>query len=80
MNLKLFVWDELFSEYTNGIMIALAESKEEAMAIIIDRAEKDISGPLKGKYVDIIKEDLERCNPKVFYDKIGLFYMMEFNF
>lgn len=34
-NLRLYVWEDVLSDYTDGVMFALAESVEEARAIIM---------------------------------------------
>lgn len=36
-NLKLFVWHEVFYDYTPGMAFALAETEEEARKLIIDQ-------------------------------------------
>lgn len=71
-NLKLYVWEDVLSDYTDGIMFALAESKEEAMAIIISKAENEIYPKKRDDLLRMIKEDLEN-EPKVYADKVGFF-------
>ena len=61
--LKLFVWEDVLTDYTSGIMFALAESVEEARKIILENGGK-------GQYSvesELLKE------PKVYEDKMGLF-------
>lgn len=52
--LKLFVWEGVFVDYTSGIAVALASSKEEAIETFksLDLSESSI-------------EELENTEPKV---------------
>ena len=34
-NLKLFVWTDVLWDYSNGIALALAETKEQAIAMLV---------------------------------------------
>ena len=54
--LKLFVWEDVLVDYTSGVMFALAESVEEARAML--RTENMIS----------ITKDVQQ-EPKVYTDK-----------
>ena len=36
-NLKLFVWTDVLSDFTEGIAFALANTEEEARTLIIDQ-------------------------------------------
>jgi hypothetical protein len=35
MTLKLYVWENVLTDYTDGVMFALAESVEEARSLIL---------------------------------------------
>lgn len=34
MTLKLYVWEDVLNDYTSGMAVALAESKEEALRLL----------------------------------------------
>lgn len=34
MNLKLYIWEDFYSDYTDGIAVAIASSLEEAKALV----------------------------------------------
>ena len=34
-NLKVFVWEDVLADYTNGMMFAIAENVEEARKLLI---------------------------------------------
>ena len=34
MNLKLYVWEDFYSDFTDGIAVAIASSFEEAKALV----------------------------------------------
>lgn len=40
-NLKLFVWERVLCDNTDGMMVALAETEKEAQDLIIKKAIKD---------------------------------------
>lgn len=42
-SLKLFVWEEVLTDYTDGVMFSLASSKEEAIALILNKAKESPS-------------------------------------
>ena len=48
--LKLFVWDDVFCDYTCGVAFALAETKEEAVRLIVAQAERE-----EQRYIDELK-------------------------
>jgi len=39
--LKLFVWNEVYCDYTCGVAFALAETKEQAEQLLLDAAKQD---------------------------------------
>ena len=39
-NLKLFVWEDVLSDYTSGVMFALAKDVEQARKVILDKYKK----------------------------------------
>lgn len=39
-NLKLFVWEDVLWDYSNGIAFALAESKEQAIEMLVTSYEE----------------------------------------
>lgn len=43
-NLKLFVWENVLCDNTDGMMVALAETEKEAQDLIIKKATKDEEG------------------------------------
>lgn len=80
-SLKLYVWENVLTDYTSGIMFALATSVEEARELICPgwQATEDAlrdptfrgdrSRPL-GQYIGREHEDL-RGEPKVFDSPVG---------
>lgn len=59
--LKLFVWEKVLVDYTDGIMFALAKDVDQARNIIRKRARE--------YYID---DDLEK-EPEVYTDPVGFF-------
>jgi hypothetical protein len=57
--LKLFVWEKVLTDYTDGVMFALAPDVETARAAIL--AQQDF---------DIVRSDLA-AEPKVFTSTVG---------
>lgn len=57
--LKLYVWENVLTDYTSGIMFALASSPEEARKKI-----------LGGQFSAIMKADL-MAEPQVFTKPVG---------
>lgn len=55
MTLKLFVWENVLTDYSDGIMFALAETVEQAREVII---KKDPGAYFKGGVMhnDLLKE------------------------
>lgn len=60
--LKLYVWEGALSDYTDGIMFALAESADDARKIILEK-----SGDLRSVVLGL-KED-----PKEYTNKVGFY-------
>ena len=71
-NLNLYVWEDVLSDYTDGIMFALAESKEEAIGILLEKAGNYKQIVQSGKWL-CMKGELEKNEPKVYYDRVGFF-------
>jgi hypothetical protein len=68
-NLKLFVWEDVLSDYTDGIMFALASSADEAKVIIVEKAKNT---GYEGGYLKEIEGYLE-FEPKAYEDAVGFF-------
>ncbi len=68
MNLKLFVWEDVLSDYTDGIMFALAESADEARTIIVEKAKADGYD----RHLGEIEIEL-KVEPKSYNNKVGFF-------
>ena len=66
-DLKLFVWENVLTDYTSGIAFALAENVEEARKIILDRFKTE-----EGYISDTLKADL-LDKPKVTDSKEGFY-------
>lgn len=64
-DLKLFVWENVLTDYTSGRAFALAENVEEARKIIFDRFKTE-----EGYLSDTLKADLAD-EPKVMDCKEG---------
>lgn len=64
--LKLYVWEGVLCDYTDGIMFALAESVEEARQAILESAD---GWAFPGSRIDA---DL-RIEPKEYSSKVGFF-------
>jgi hypothetical protein len=62
-NLKLFVWEGVFCDWTCGVAFALAETPEEARAILTNQS--------KDWEKEEFKTELS-SNPKVYEDKMGI--------
>jgi hypothetical protein len=60
--IKLYVWEEVLVDYTDGVMFALATSADEARQIIMEE-----SGGLPSVELDLEQE------PKEYTDKVGFF-------
>jgi hypothetical protein len=60
-NIKLFVWTDVLTDYTSGIMFALAETADEARSLI----RKEV-----GYESSTVDEDLKK-EPSIYTDKIG---------
>ena len=60
--LRLYVWEDVLTGYTSGVMFALAESVEAARNMIIE-AYSEQGG-------DELKKDLE-CEPDVYEKPFG---------
>ena len=58
-NLKLYVWEDVLSDYTSGVMFALAEDKEHAKKMILEEYNDIDNGEFAG-------EPLEITDPKGF--------------
>lgn len=72
--LKLFVWEEVLTDYTDGVMFALAESKEEAMALILNKA-KESPRIMRQNSLPWMEEELELNKPKVYENPVGFFLL-----
>lgn len=78
-SLKLFVWEEVLSDSIDSVMFALAESKEDAIAIILDKA-KGGDTPV-GKHstqfwirkIRWMKKGLEEHEPQIYDAPAGFF-------
>lgn len=64
--MKLYVWTEVLSDYTDGIMFALADSPEHAKSVIVDQAKQEY-----GRYIDEIARELDAKEPQAFDQPIG---------
>ena len=66
-DLKLFIWENVLTDYTSGIAFALAENPEEARKIIFAKFEK------KEQYLsDTLKSDLSD-EPEMIDTKDGFY-------
>jgi hypothetical protein len=73
LGLKLFVWEDVLSDYTDGIMFALAESVDDARSIIMDEARMDgYNTKLGHTDIELIQIEL-KAEPKVYNGKVGFF-------
>ena len=74
-NLKLYVWEDVLSDYTEGIMFALANSAEEAREIILEKA-CEFYGVEDAEYTQMSLEPIIRDlkdEPRVFDSEVGFF-------
>jgi hypothetical protein len=72
-NLKLYVWDHVLSDYTDGIMFSLATSVEEAKDLILS----EIRGGCDG-LLDQAQHDLDRHEPTIYESRSGFWYQGEY--
>jgi hypothetical protein len=61
MKLKLYVWEDVLEDYTQGVMFALAPNKEEARRLIAEKMGYD--RPVS----DLNQEPKEVTKPEGFY-------------
>ena len=61
--MKLFLWREVLSDYTHGVMFALAEDVEQARSLIKAKYEGDGNGTL----YELARE------PEVFSEPFGFY-------
>tara|TARA_R110002020_G_scaffold340130_1_gene555133 strand:- start:898 stop:1119 length:222 start_codon:yes stop_codon:yes gene_type:complete len=66
-NLKLYVWEGVLTDYTDGCMFALAKNVEEARKVILDKSEKEDEYMSKILQRDLASEPKVIDNPKGFY-------------
>ena len=71
--LKLFVWEDVLTDYTDGVMFALAKSKEEAIALILNKAKE--CPRMRVNVVPWMEEELELNKPKVYENPVGFFLL-----
>jgi len=66
-DLKLFIWENVLTDYTSGIAFALAENAEQAREIIFAKFEKE------EQYLsDTVKADLSD-EPEMIDNKAGFY-------
>ncbi len=64
--LKLYVWEGIFTDYTDGLAVALANSVEEARELVIKRLPYDDGG-----YI----EEIRNKQPQIATEP-GAFYVL----
>jgi hypothetical protein len=65
--MKLFVWNDVLTDYTSGIAFALAENVDEARKLILEKYEKEQS------YIsDMLVSDLN-AEPLIIENKEGFY-------
>jgi len=61
--LKVYVWEEVFRDYTTGIAFAIAENSEQARDLVEEQ--------MNYRHDDLAHEpkeiDLDNCKPQAFY-------------
>lgn len=55
MKLKMFVFTEVLKVYKNGIIVMVAESREEAIELYIEKEELDCNDPWDAKEIEDLK-------------------------
>ena len=53
-SLKLFVWEDVFRDWTPGLAVAIAPNKEEAIKLIKAEGAADYEGELSSKEPEIL--------------------------
>ena len=61
--MKLYVWDNVLTDYTDGIMFAVAESLEQAREALLEQDRRQFN--CNGRNSSSVLRDLER-EPKVY--------------
>lgn len=61
-NLKLYVWENVFSDYTHGLAVVLASSVEEARVLLKSQ-----------KLFDWEEDEIDANEPVVYEDKVAVF-------
>ncbi len=64
--LKLYVWEGVLTDWTPGIAFAMAETPDEARALLVKKRRRDL-GPLAAE--DFAKEIA--CSPAVYRKPAG---------
>lgn len=64
MSLKLYIWEDVLSDYTPGIAFALAENREEARQLCLESFDKKYK---RTEWNKILTKDLDR-DPDRIYD------------
>lgn len=62
-NLKLYVWEDVLTDYTSGVIFALAENLTEAKRQVLKKTEKYSQ--------DRIKKEMKYTKPKIVTDPEG---------
>ena len=62
-NLKLYVWENVLTDWTDGIMFALAANEDEARELIINSVNEGARGAIEK---DLRKHPLKVSKPKGF--------------
>lgn len=73
MMLKIYVWEGVLSDYTSGLAIAVARSKEEAVRVLSRKVRngsyRDAAGKSHPAYSSLMEseiEELKAVEPKVY--------------
>jgi len=67
-NLKLFVWEDVLADYTPGIAFAIAETKEEAIELIIQKHQLDST-----YFPSDFYKELREYEPDIYECKAGFY-------
>lgn len=67
--MKLYVWENIHDSYIDGKTFSLAESREQAIAVVLERANELWYVSI----TDQIKTRIDEYEPEVFESAVGFF-------
>lgn len=66
--MKLYLWEGVLRDYSEGVMFALAENEEQARTVIIARV---VAEGWDTKWIEQVKKELTQSGPSVIDEPFG---------